>query len=94
MAKELTMWQVTLDLALDEKMHCLSVDRVQIKHVFLNLMSNAIEAMSSVTDRQRRLAIWSIANDEAVEIAVADSGIGMDASHSERVFDPQKVYRQ
>jgi signal transduction histidine kinase len=61
--------------------------RVQLQLVFRNLIVNAIEAMSSVTDRQRLLHIKSAIIPSGVRIAVADSGTGIDRESIDRIFD-------
>jgi C4-dicarboxylate-specific signal transduction histidine kinase len=87
-AGELMVGQVRLALAFDERTPPLIIDRVQMKHVFLNLVANAIEAMSSVTDRPRVLAIRTTTSDAGVQISVQDSGSGIDAGNLDRIFDP------
>jgi signal transduction histidine kinase len=64
-------------------------DRVQLQQVFLNLIINAIQAMSDVHDRPRQLTIRSTASASAagVLIQVEDSGTGLDAGASDRIFD-------
>jgi len=63
-------------------------ERVQLQQVFLNLLMNAIDAMSSVTDRARVLAIKSRLDvSDGVLITLEDSGTGIDASHMDRIFD-------
>jgi signal transduction histidine kinase len=57
--------------------------------VILNLIMNAIEAMTSVKERERRLTIASGVEPQAsVTITVSDSGVGIDAAHVERIFEP------
>ena len=65
-------------------------DRVQLQQVLLNLIMNAIEAMSAITDRPRVLAIRSehLHAPEGVAIAVGDSGAGLDPQRPKRLFDP------
>jgi signal transduction histidine kinase len=65
-------------------------DRVQLQQVLLNLIMNAIEAMSSVTDRPRILRIRSerLQSPERVSIAVRDSGVGIEPQETKRLFDP------
>jgi C4-dicarboxylate-specific signal transduction histidine kinase len=64
-------------------------DRVQLQQLLLNLIMNAIEAMSAVADRPRVLAIRSehLHAPEKVAIAVRDSGIGLDPEGAKRLFD-------
>ena len=64
-------------------------DRVQIQQVILNLVVNAIEAMSDVTDGMRDLSIGSErAEPDSVLVSVRDSGVGVDPIRLARVFDP------
>src|SRR5215510_14674516 len=62
-------------------------NRVQLQLVFRNLIVNAVEAMSSVTDRERVLHIRSTIMPSGVRIAVADSGAGIDRESIDRIFD-------
>ena len=62
-------------------------DRVQLQQVLLNLIVNAIEAMSAVKDRPRELTIVSAQGTDGVVVEVRDSGIGLDQDRAERVFD-------
>jgi NO-binding membrane sensor protein with MHYT domain len=63
-------------------------DRVQLQQVLINLVMNAIDAMSTVTDRTRYLDIVSAKHADGVVIRVQDSGIGLDPDRLERVFEP------
>jgi C4-dicarboxylate-specific signal transduction histidine kinase len=62
-------------------------DRIQLQQVLLNLILNAIEAMSTITDRPRKLLIRSSHHPEGVLIEVHDSGIGFDPV-ANRLFEP------
>ncbi|MEA3142505.1 MAG: hypothetical protein QOK23_4674 [Gammaproteobacteria bacterium] len=62
-------------------------DRIELQQVVLNLMLNAIEAMEQVAQpRVLRLAVGSH-GENAVRIAVSDSGPGIAAAHRKKVFD-------
>jgi PAS domain S-box-containing protein len=64
-------------------------DRVQLQQVVLNLIMNAIEAMSSVGDRARELVITTRnVGADHVQVTVEDSGTGLDPSAMERIFEP------
>jgi PAS domain S-box-containing protein len=63
-------------------------DRVQLQQVLLNLIVNAAEAMSGVTDRPRELTVVSGRHGaDAVLVEVRDSGVGLDPARAERVFE-------
>lgn len=84
---ELMAWDVTLHLTLDEQIPPLSVDPLQMKHVLLNLLVNAIEAMTSESGRPRLLMVRSKSTDAGVSLTVEDSGSGVEPGQAERIFD-------
>ena len=52
-----------------------SGDRVQLQQVVLNLVMNAIEAMSTIRERSRELLILTRNSDaDQVQVTVQDSG--------------------
>jgi C4-dicarboxylate-specific signal transduction histidine kinase len=64
-------------------------DRIQVQQVLLNLIVNALEAMSTVDDRPRQLALRSTHGGSAtVLLAVRDSGVGIVPDLRDRIFDP------
>ena len=81
---------VELDTELAVELPFVVADPVLLQQVLLNLIMNAIEAMSSVNDRPRKLTILSqrLEAPAAVQVIVRDNGIGLDAVNSDRVFDP------
>jgi signal transduction histidine kinase len=66
----------------------LFADRIQLQQVVLNLIMNAIEAMRSVTDRDRVLQVRTgfSGRDEAV-MAVEDTGPGIESKNLASIFD-------
>jgi signal transduction histidine kinase len=64
-------------------------DRVQLQQVMLNLILNAVEAMSSIGEGTRELSI-STERCQAggILVAVRDSGPGIEAEHRNRIFEP------
>ena len=63
-------------------------DRVQLQQVLLNLVMNAMDAMSSVEERERQLEISTEnADPDQVQGTVKDTGTGMDPQTMARVFE-------
>jgi len=84
---ELASHDVVIETRLDGTLPKVMGDRVQLQQVLLNLIKNAIEAMSGVTDRRRELTIVSERRPDGVVVEVRDSGIGLDAHDAERLFE-------
>jgi C4-dicarboxylate-specific signal transduction histidine kinase len=64
-------------------------DRVRLQQVILNLIMNAIEAMSEVPEGSRELLIsTSEVEPGSVLVAVCDSGPGLPPSSVARIFEP------
>jgi NO-binding membrane sensor protein with MHYT domain len=64
-------------------------DRVQLQQVILNLIMNAIEAMSEAGEGSRELLIGTGVNaPDGVIVAVRDSGPGLKPESLDHLFDP------
>jgi PAS domain S-box-containing protein len=85
---ELESHHISLQNEMFRALPHIMAERVQLQQVFLNLIMNAVDAMSSVTDRARVLTIKSrICESDRVLITLEDSGTGIDPSHMDRIFD-------
>ena len=63
-------------------------DRIQLQQVLLNLIMNAIEAMSGDGEASRELSITSMSTEvDGIVIAVADSGPGLGPAARDRLFE-------
>ncbi|MGX0968017.1 putative ATPase/signal transduction histidine kinase [Bradyrhizobium japonicum] len=64
-------------------------DRVELQQVALNLILNAIEAMSGTTEGKRELLIQTARADaESIRVSITDSGPGLSAEGLARLFEP------
>ena len=85
---EVAKSQVSVQTRLAEGLPLVKGDRVQIQQVVLNLILNAVEAMSSVGDGVRELTISTEQSQaHGVGVAVRDTGPGIDRENLERVFE-------
>jgi PAS domain S-box-containing protein len=88
MLGELRANDVSVETKLEDNLPDVRGNRVQLQQVILNLIRNAIEAMSSVTNRARVLRIGSVIHEpDSVLVSVEDSGTGIDPKVTDRIFD-------
>lgn len=79
---------VTIELDISTGLPQVLADPVQIEQVMLNLMRNAIEAMTLVDSRPRVLGIAAAVTEQGhALITVEDSGPGLRAGELDRIFD-------
>jgi NO-binding membrane sensor protein with MHYT domain/anti-sigma regulatory factor (Ser/Thr protein kinase) len=86
-ASELTKAGVTVKTELAPGTTYVRGDRVQLQQVLLNLVVNAIEAMSG-TNAPRELLIKTLNVGDRVVVQVEDTGPGLDAAQAKHVFEP------
>ncbi|HMA70549.1 MAG TPA: ATP-binding protein [Xanthobacteraceae bacterium] len=85
--RDIQSHRVSLTLERSEWLPEILGDRVQLLQVILNLIRNAIEAMSP--DHARTLHIKSELDESGyVLVSVEDSGTGIDQQNLARIFDP------
>ena len=58
------------------------------RRAILNILLNAIDAVTAVDDRERRISISTTKSRNEVKLRISDNGLGMDKEEKERVFSP------
>jgi PAS domain S-box-containing protein len=85
---ELEGHHIAVRTTLNEMIPEMLADRVQLQQVMVNLIENAIEAMSFVTGRSRVLHLKTeLDGARNILVTVEDSGLGIDPNNVERIFD-------
>jgi two-component system, LuxR family, sensor kinase FixL len=74
-ASDALMHRVTILLELHPEPLVVRGDRVQLQQVFLNVLLNAIEALSG-SENDRRVAVRTVATPSEAQISIADTGAG------------------
>ena len=85
---DLQTCRVVVEADLTNELPGVRGDLVQLRQVLLNLITNAMEAMTAV-DEPRVLSVKSEAHEgEGVMVSVADTGPGINAQEINRIFNP------
>jgi C4-dicarboxylate-specific signal transduction histidine kinase len=80
---------IELDVAPHEPLPMIEADAIQIEQVILNLLRNAVEAMTEVAPGRRRLKVAVKADGErGVLIAISDTGPGITDSAIGKISSP------
>ncbi len=86
---DLKRQEVTIDQKLLDKPLWVRVDSVQIEQVLINLLRNALDALSDLAPEDRKLVITSgMQADGMVYVSVQDNGSGITSKAMEHLFDP------
>ncbi len=84
---KLSDYSVLLQTELVQGLPLIRGDRVQLQQVIMNLIMNAAEAMSDMSDGRRELLISTRIEAGDVIVAVRDSGPGLSDNAFDKVFE-------
>lgn len=80
---------IRVQYAFSPEVDLVLADKVQIQQVVLNLIRNAVDAMTDITLPRRELLIGiEPAGDNMAQVTVADTGPGIDPEVADRLFQP------
>jgi PAS domain S-box-containing protein len=86
MQEQLRLRTIELTASLSASNPVVLGNRIQLEQVFLNLLTNARDAVDSRA--KKTIAMSSAVQGDAVEIIFQDSGTGISVEHQGRIFDP------
>jgi signal transduction histidine kinase len=80
--------EIQLEMELADDVRPILGDRVHLQQVLLNLLMNAIDAVTTMPTDRRRVRVSITQSDGDVRLAVADGGIGISADRLSEIFEP------
>ena len=80
---------VRLSFQLTDGLPPINVDGIQVQQVLLNLIHNAIEALTPADGNRREVIVSTrLGGTDEIEVSVVDTGPGVDPAIVQRIFDP------
>ena len=78
---------IDIRIDIDDRIGGVLVDKVQIQQVLVNLIRNAVEALTDAPTQRLTIAAVPVAN-QMVEVSVIDTGPGVEAEVKAKLFQP------
>src|SRR5579859_5329208 len=88
MQEQLRLRQIEVDLQFPDEHVLVVANAIQLEQVFINLLTNARDALGGVGHNQKRITITCTVRGDIVEIYFGDNGPGIPAGLEQRIFDP------
>jgi PAS domain S-box-containing protein len=93
LGQQLRLHQVDVRLELAENLPPIMADHNRLEQVFINLVTNALDAIDEKIEKMgpevdRSIIIKSFLKDEQVVVMVSDTGIGISDNIREKIFEP------
>ncbi|WP_114943383.1 ATP-binding protein [Microvirga calopogonii] len=86
--EETHLGRVSIEADLEVGALPVTANPMQMEQVVSNLVANAVDALSTVTDRSRIVRVTSRSLEGEVLVTVEDTGPGIDSIVRHRIFDP------
>jgi signal transduction histidine kinase len=80
--------EIEVDLQLGSELPPIAGDRVHLQQVVLNLLMNAIDAVSTMPAGRRLVRVVTSHENREVRLAVVDDGTGIPAERLRKIFEP------
>ena len=88
MQEQLRLRAIDVDLDLYPDALIVQGNPIQLEQVFINLLTNARDALSEVPEERKKIRIVSSLERDRIRIVFEDTGPGIPAEITKRVFDP------
>jgi signal transduction histidine kinase len=89
LSSDAIMRDVSVTVDLDPDLPLVKADRVQLQQVILNLLVNAMEAVSGAGAGERIVVVHTARDDDqTVHVAVEDTGLGLEPGTEMTIFEP------
>lgn len=85
---EIDRADITVDLVLREHLPKVQAQHVHIDQVVLNLLRNAIDALSAVTGRKQITIETHLLDNEEIRVTIVDNGPGLPDNVKDKLFSP------
>jgi len=86
---DLNFTKTKIDFHFDKSLPIISIDKIQIQQVMLNLLQNAMDAMKEYQTREKRINIQTRPQaGEMIEVTIQDTGPGFSKESINEVFKP------
>jgi signal transduction histidine kinase len=79
---------VQLEMDLLGGMRPVPGDRIHLQQVLLNLLINALDAVSKAPPESRRVLVWTEHPEGLVRVSVTDTGCGIPIDRAAKIFEP------
>ncbi len=79
---------VTLELNVESDLPLTHANPIQLEQVFVNLLSNAKDALETSGNPSPKVSIVASTTSEGIRVQVIDNGCGMPPEVRDRIFDP------
>ncbi len=79
---------ITIQMEFDPNIPIIASDQSQLQQVFLNLISNAIDAIEIGKSKEGRINLKTWQKNEYVFISIEDNGPGIPKESERKIFDP------
>ena len=80
--------EVRVEQQIDHSGGIVTIDEIEIQQVLVNLVRNALDAMSNTDLKERTLKITTVrTSDDWLDVAVSDTGKGVPQEKKDQIFD-------